>query len=145
MKKQKICILSLFAAIFLLPIYFITIWNNAYKCENLKIKKRLTYDSLIVSHRNSKEENLMIQRSLNIDQVCEQMTNVMTQSCSLKNHYLQDPNTGTIYCFLHKVASTTWMSFFARLENDSEFLKRAQETGKYHKVLFSKNCMQVLN
>ena len=94
----------------------------------------MTYESLKVSDKYSEEENLMIQRSLNIDKVCGQMRNVMTQSCSIKNHYLQDPNTGTMYCFLHKVASSTWMSFFARLENDSEFLRVAEETGKYYKV-----------
>ena len=139
-KKHRILFLCILSALFLVTYDMAKISQNyADRCEKLTLKRKLTYDSLEDTSHISREENLMIQRSLNLDRVCEQLKTNMEQKCTLKNHFLQDPNTGTIYCFLHKVASSTWMSFFSRLENDANFLERAKETGKYYKVLYSQN------
>ena len=139
-KKHRILFLCILSALFLVTYDMAKISQNyADRCEKFTLKRKLTYDSLETTSYISREENLMIQRSLNLDRVCEQLKTGREQKCTLKNHFLQDPNTGTIYCFLHKVASSTWMSFFSRLENDAKFLERAEETGKYYKVLYSQN------
>ena len=45
---------------------------------------------------------------------------------------VEDVKTKTIYCYTHKAASSTWMSLFARLENNTEFLEQATRTGAFY-------------
>ena len=47
-------------------------------------------------------------------------------------YWMVDPKSRTSYCFNHKVASTTWMAVFAKLQGDEEFLKQAEEDGMYY-------------
>lgn len=104
---------------------------------------------------------MMERRVSHIVDVCSQLQASSNFSCSYQNkvskynqeinlnNFLREFNTGTIYCYIHKVkeenlccilsnflkvASSTWMSFFARLENDSKFLSYAEKTGNYYKV-----------
>ncbi len=50
------------------------------------------------------------------------------------NSFLLDTEkTRSAYCFNHKVASTTWMSLYARLEGDEEFLAEMERTKLYYK------------
>ena len=46
---------------------------------------------------------------------------------------LEPEKTRSAYCFNHKAASTTWMSIFARLEGDEDFLEEMRRTQQYYK------------
>jgi 3-mercaptopyruvate sulfurtransferase SseA len=53
---------------------------------------------------------------------------------TLGRSFLLDPEkTHTAYCFNHKVASTTWMALYARLDGDEEFLEEMKRTQLYYK------------
>jgi len=74
-----------------------------------------------------------IQESSNLSCSFQSKVSKYSQEINL-NNFLRELNTGTIYCYIHKVASSTWMSFFARLENNTNFLRYAEKTGNYYKV-----------
>ena len=104
----------------------------------------------------------MERRISHIQDVCQSVQISSNFSCSYRSResqysqdinldqFLREFNTGTIYCYIHKVnntfsslfakyfslkvASSTWMSYYARLENDRRFLSYAEETGSYYKV-----------
>ena len=62
-------------------------------------------------------EVLMLDRLSHIDGVCKNInTSEGIGTFSPKNHFRRDQNTGTIYCFLHKVGSTAWHSVFRKLD-----------------------------
>ena len=62
-------------------------------------------------------EVLMLDRLSHIDGVCKNInTSEGIGTFSPKNHFRRDQNTGTIYCFLHKVGSTAWHSVFRNLD-----------------------------
>ena len=54
-----------------------------------------------------------------------------------KSFLLETEKTRSAYCFNHKAASTTWMSVFARLEGDEDFLEEMQKTQQYYKYELS--------
>ena len=98
------------------------------------------------------EEALMLERINHVKNVCQEIESASNDFCSFKSKYhdddqaisgrnhIQDPNTGTIYCFNHKVASSTWMSFFARMQSRTRQFQHIIETEKYYKV---KDFLQV--
>jgi len=49
-------------------------------------------------------------------------------------NFLQDPHTGTVYCYAHKVASSTWMSVFAKVEGDPRFLSMVEKDSGWYRV-----------
>ena len=62
-------------------------------------------------------EVLMLDRLNHIDEVCNSInSSERIGTFSAKNHFRRDQNTGTIYCFLHKVGSTAWHSVFRKLD-----------------------------
>ena len=59
----------------------------------------------------------MLDRLNHIDEVCNSInSSERIGTFSPKNHFRRDQNTGTIYCFLHKVGSTAWHSVFRKLD-----------------------------
>ena len=73
-KKHRILLLCILSALFLVTYDMAKISQNyADRCEKFILKRKLTYDSLEATSYISREENLMIQRSLNLDRVCEQL------------------------------------------------------------------------
>ena len=61
-----------------------------------------------------------------------------------KSFLLETEKTRSAYCFNHKAASTTWMSVFARLEGDEDFLEEMQRTQQYYKYELSSKCPLLL-
>ena len=60
-------------------------------------------------------------------------TNELYDQTLGKSFLLDAEKTRSAYCFNHKAASTTWMSIFARLEGDEDFLKEMRRTQQYYK------------
>ena len=50
-------------------------------------------------------------------------------------NFLSDPRSQSLYCVVHKSASTTWMSLFARVyrDQDPDFVSNMEETGAYYR------------
>ena len=112
-------------------------------CKKMKRKPKM----VIMSKENmSFEEALMLERLNHVKKVCEEISAPSNDFCSFKSKYLdydqaisgrnhiQDPNTGTIYCFNHKVASSTWMSFFARIQSRTQQFQNIIKSEQYYKV-----------
>ena len=55
------------------------------------------------------------------------------QTLGRSSFLLDAEKTRSAYCFNHKAASTTWMSIFARLEGDEDFLEEMRRTQQYYK------------
>ena len=58
-----------------------------------------------------------------------------------KSFLLETEKTRSAYCFNHKAATTTWMSVFARLEGDEDFLEEMQRTQQYYKYELSSKTL----
>ena len=113
--RRKVIILITFCLYFLMIL--IEFINTGPDCEKAHSKKIQFYENLEQKNVSSEKEREMQQRILYIRNVCQQIENPnkKSQSCTLfeswdktrnqkiKKHFIQDPNTGTIYCFLHKV------------------------------------------
>jgi hypothetical protein len=160
-----------------LPILLLTVlaWtghhlSTSYSCaqaRSAKVAKRnaraAQLRSLQADTSRLSVELEMLARSDHIQEVCRnyQLREDDNQDCgyrskdqsfdqNIENHFLADPRTGTVYCFIHKVgfsllftcvlsfamqvASSTWMSLFARLENNMKFLKQVEKDGNYYQV-----------
>ena len=48
-------------------------------------------------------------------------------------HILLEPKSRTAYCYIHKVASSTWMSFFTHLHKEEKRFKALIHFGKYYR------------
>ena len=54
---------------------------------------------------------------------------------TVSNNFLVEPRSRSLYCVVHKAASTTWMSLFARIyrDEDEAFVSELERTGAYYK------------
>ena len=140
-KKWKIKTLLTFTVLLLL--YNLSSLMKNRSCKKMKRKPKM----VIMSKENmSFEEALMLERLNHVKKVCEEISAPSNDFCSFKSKYLdydqaisgrnhiQDPNTGTIYCFNHKVASSTWMSFFARIQSRTQQFQNIIKSEQYYKV-----------
>ena len=118
------------------------------RMKNRRCKKERQKQLIIeVQQENlSFEEALMMERSNHVKNICQKLQAPSKDFCSFHSKHriynqaitgsshLQDPNTGTIYCFNHKVASSTWMSLFARMLSSSQNIQNIIESEQYYKV-----------
>ena len=147
-KKWKVESLLTFLA-FILLFYYISYLLKNRSCKRLRQKE------VVVTEPEEKlnfEEALMLERLNHMKNVCQEIEAPSNDFCSFNSKYhddhqaisgrnhIQDPNTGTVYCFNHKVASSTWMSFFARIQPRTQQFQHIIETEKYYKV---KDILQV--
>lgn len=53
-----------------------------------------------------------------------------------------EPRSRSLYCVVHKAASTTWMSLFARVyrAEDEDFVERMEKSGAYYKSVRGKKA-----
>ena len=128
---------------FSLFIYYLSYLMKNRSCQGLRQKKVIETEK---KENISFEEALMTKRLNHVKNVCEEIEAPSNDFCSFKSknwdydqtiierNHIQDPNTGTIYCFIHKVASSTWMSFFARMQSRSQQFKFIIESEKYYMV-----------
>jgi len=131
---------------------------NGLRCLDIKldrVEKVLEKERRLSRIEKSSEtsnitqvEKAMLKRSAHIRAVCQDMRgNKERDDCGLKyeskefsfsqylkKQFLFDHKTGTTYCFIHKVASSSWMALFARLENNPSFLSWVSQTGSYYTV-----------
>ena len=129
--------------IFLLLLYNLSHLMKNRRCKGLRQKQEIEKAQ---KENRSFEENLMLERSNHVKKVCKEIRATSNDFCSFKSKYheydqaisgrnhIQDPNTGTIYCFNHKVASSTWMSFFARMQSRTQQFQNIIKSEKYYKV-----------
>ena len=141
-KKWKIEILWTLL-IFLLLLYSLSHLMKNRRCKGLRQKQEIENAP---KENISLEENLMLERLNHVKKVCKEIKATSNDFCSFKSKYheydqaisgrnhIQDPNTGTIYCFNHKVASSTWMSFFARMQSRTQQFQNIIKSEKYYKV-----------
>jgi len=128
--------------------YFLGSYNNAKICNEAGNKLERKNNSNILGDEN--EITVMMKnRTDHIRNICERYESEEDNSCVFagrdvfmkqdihnKNHFLKDPKTGTIYCFNHKVASSSWMSVYAHLENNPKYLLDMMKTRNYYKVQY---------
>ena len=93
---------------------------SSLDCPLVQKKQADFYKNLGLLRTGSDEENQMNNRSCHIHNICNRIK--ITQSCTyfesvsgnynqqLTNHFLQDPNTGSIYCYIHKVSTMTHLT-----------------------------------
>ena len=104
MDKRLIIILVLLL-LFQSIVYFIP------KTSNVSIRSR-NYDSVEVDIEIEMQDRLN-----HIANVCKSINiSDNVETFSTQNHFRRDQNTGTIYCFIHKVGSTAWHSVFRNLD-----------------------------
>jgi len=51
------------------------------------------------------------------------------------SNYIQDPKTGTVLCYNLKVAATSWMRYFAEVENNQHYLESLKRGEKLYKIV----------
>ena len=106
MDKRLIIILVIFVLVQSI-VYFIPATSN------VKIRRQ-KYDSIEVDIDIEVE---MQDRLNHIDNVCKSINiSDRDETFSTQNHFRRDQNTGTVYCFIHKVGSTAWHSVFRNLD-----------------------------
>ncbi|TRY70203.1 hypothetical protein TCAL_09643 [Tigriopus californicus] len=55
-------------------------------------------------------------------------------SQSITKKFIIEEKSKTVFCFNHKVASSTWMTFYAKVDNDPRFLADMERTGMSYKI-----------
>ena len=51
------------------------------------------------------------------------------------DHILLEPKSRTAYCYIHKVASSTWMKLFTHLHKESKRYQAIIHFGQYYKYV----------
>lgn len=117
----------------------------------IKVQNKLV-NGLIETHKNMKDVSnnraLSQPDSRHLEQIRRQ--DVITKVCSrhrkkkspeaylgtssqftqsITKHFLIEEKSKTVFCFNHKVASSTWMYFYAQVDHDPSFLKQLEKTG----------------
>lgn len=92
---------------------------------------------LFLQSRRRKVMELVCQRyekSRNLYQYRSTKGQIHTQT--LGQNYLIDPKTKSVYCFVHKVASSSWMALYAKLyrDRDPEFVAEIEKTGSFRRL-----------
>ena len=84
--------------------------------------------------------------------ICDYQSHVPQFNQKVSDSFIRDPNTGTIYCFIHKVwdftiflfcsiashlqvASSTWMSLYTSFEHKTSIREEILESHQYYKVI----------
>lgn len=65
---------------------------------------------------------------------CKYKSKEVIADQGIGSNFLLDAHSGTLYCYAHKVASSTWMSVFAKAEGDPRFLSMVEKTGAWYRV-----------